>query len=45
MDEFKVTPWEVSGAIDYDKLMREFGITKMPQLPSELKDSLIFRRG
>jgi tryptophanyl-tRNA synthetase len=24
-DEFKVTPWEVSGAIDYDKLRRDFG--------------------
>jgi tryptophanyl-tRNA synthetase len=27
--EFKVTPWEVSGQIDYDKLRREFGIGKI----------------
>ncbi|MBI2630451.1 tryptophan--tRNA ligase [Candidatus Pacearchaeota archaeon] len=27
--EFKVTPWEVSGEIDYDKLIKEFGITKI----------------
>ena len=25
MDEFKVTPWEVSGSVDYDKLVKEFG--------------------
>lgn len=24
-DEMVVTPWEVSGKIDYDKLIREFG--------------------
>ena len=26
---FKVTPWEVSGDIDYDKLIKEFGIQKI----------------
>ena len=25
----KVTPWEVSGNIDYDKLIREFGVSKL----------------
>jgi tryptophanyl-tRNA synthetase len=25
MEEFKVTPWEVSGEVDYDKLIKEFG--------------------
>lgn len=29
MDEFKVTPWEVSGEIDYDKLIKQFGTTKI----------------
>ncbi|MBI5227406.1 tryptophan--tRNA ligase [Candidatus Micrarchaeota archaeon] len=29
MDNFKVTPWEVSGTIDYDKLIRQFGATKI----------------
>ncbi|MFH1065456.1 MAG: tryptophan--tRNA ligase [Nanoarchaeota archaeon] len=29
MAEFKVTPWEVSGDIDYDKLIREFGVEKL----------------
>ena len=27
--EFSVTPWEVSGAVDYDKLIREFGLSKI----------------
>ncbi len=34
--EFKVTPWEVSGIVDYDKLMKEFGT-------QPLTDSLIER--
>jgi tryptophanyl-tRNA synthetase len=29
MDDFKVTPWEVSGEIDYDKLTKQFGTTKI----------------
>ncbi len=27
--KFYVTPWEVSGKIDYDKLIREFGVSKI----------------
>lgn len=26
---FEVTPWEVSGDVDYDKLMKEFGVSKI----------------
>jgi len=26
-EDFKVTPWEVSGKIDYDKLVKDFGTT------------------
>jgi len=26
---FKVTPWEVFGAVDYDKLIRNFGVSKI----------------
>jgi tryptophanyl-tRNA synthetase len=29
MEKMKVTPWEVSGEIDYDKLRREFGIGRI----------------
>ena len=27
--EFTVTPWEVSGDIDYDRLIKEFGVSKL----------------
>ena len=27
--DFKVTPWEVSGNVDYDKLVQQFGIQKI----------------
>lgn len=27
--EFSVTPWEVSGDVNYDKLIREFGLSKI----------------
>jgi tryptophanyl-tRNA synthetase len=28
-DNFRVTPWEVEGKVDYDKLIKEFGTQKM----------------
>jgi len=30
-ESFKVTPWEVSGEVDYDKLVREFGVSKIDE--------------
>lgn len=27
--EFRITPWEVSGKIDYEKIIKEFGISKI----------------
>ena len=41
---FKVTPWEVSGDIDYSKLIKEFGIKPMPELPEEFEKNILFRR-
>lgn len=41
---FKVTPWDVSGSIDYDKLVREFGITHLKELPKVFEDNVLFRR-
>ncbi len=29
MDDFKVTPWEVEGEVDYDKLITEFGTSPL----------------
>jgi len=28
-EDFKVTPWEVTGDIDYEKLIKEFGVSKL----------------
>ncbi len=43
---FTVTPWEVKGDVDYDRLIKEFGISPMPKdLPKEFKDNFLFRRG
>lgn len=28
-EEFSVTPWKVSGAVNYDKLIKEFGVSKI----------------
>lgn len=42
---YKVTPWEVKGNIDYNKLMQEFGLKPVPSLPAPFKNFLLFRRG
>jgi len=43
-NEMKVTPWEVSGDVDYRKLIKEFGIKQMPKLPSVFNENVLFRR-
>jgi len=42
--EVKVTPWEVKGNIDYNKLIKEFGISILKQLPESFNEELLFRR-
>src|SRR3990167_8772141 len=44
-EKFTVTPWEVRGSIDYAKLIKEFGLKKLGDLPREFSDFLLFRRG
>ncbi|MEK6913413.1 MAG: tryptophan--tRNA ligase [Nanoarchaeota archaeon] len=39
-----VTPWEVKGDIDYEKLIREFGVVPLKELPKVFNDNLLFRR-
>ncbi len=41
-DDFKVTPWEVEGKIDYNKLIEQFGIEKFPY--QKMKDAPVFMR-
>ena len=39
MPDFIVTPWEVSGEIDYDKIIQEFGIEPIDdKLISRIKE-------
>lgn len=42
---FKITPWSVEGKIDYDRLIREFGLQKFVDVPKEFNDFLLYRRG
>ena len=38
-----VTPWEVKGEIDYNRLIEKFGLTPLKGLPKKF-DNLLFRR-
>ena len=40
----KVTPWEVKGKIDYDKLITEFGLQPLKYLPEQFQKNVLFRR-
>jgi len=40
-----VDPWEVSGEIDYQKLIKEFGVNKLKDLPNTFSKNILFRRG
>ncbi len=44
-EDFKLTPWEVSRKIDYNRLIKEFGLRPMPKLLKIFNDNLLFRRG
>ena len=37
-------PWEVKGDVDYGKLVKEFGISLMEDLPNVFSKNLLFRR-
>ncbi len=42
----RVTPWEVEGVVDYDRLMKEFGIQPFSEiLPKIPKPNRLMRRG
>ena len=40
----KVTPWKVEGDINYEKLVKEFGVSPLKDLPKAFDDELLFRR-
>lgn len=37
-------PWEISGKINYEKLIKEFGISPMKELPDVFNENILFRR-
>ncbi len=39
-----VNPWKVKGEVDYNKLVKEFGLTPMKKLPEIFNKNLLFRR-
>jgi len=41
---FTVTPWEVSGDIDYGRLIKEFGLSPLKGLPEAFTENVLFRR-
>ncbi|MAF99339.1 MAG: tryptophan--tRNA ligase [Nanoarchaeota archaeon] len=40
----KVTPWEVKGHVDYNKLIKEFGLRPLKGLPKVFEKNVLFRR-
>lgn len=44
MTKEKFNPWEVSGNINYEKLVKEFGIQPIKQLPDIFNKEILFRR-
>lgn len=40
----KFNPWEVKGDIDYQKLVKEFGIKPLEELPESFSSHVLFRR-
>jgi tryptophanyl-tRNA synthetase len=42
--KMEVTPWEVSGDIDYEKLIKDFGVKPMLKLPEIFNQNVLFRR-
>jgi tryptophanyl-tRNA synthetase len=39
-----INPWEVKGDLDYNKLIKEFGLNPIKDLPDIFKDEILFRR-
>jgi len=44
MEKSIVNPWEVSGNINYEKLIKEFGVSSLKELPTIFNENVLFRR-
>ncbi|MEK6951276.1 MAG: tryptophan--tRNA ligase [Nanoarchaeota archaeon] len=42
---FTITPWEVKGTINYERLIQEFGLQPLRYLPAVFQKNVLFRRG
>jgi len=40
----KLTPWEAKGEMDYNKIVKEFGVSLLKELPPVFNENLLFRR-
>lgn len=40
----RVTPWEVSGKLNYEKLIKKFGVSHLQKLPNVFEKNHLFRR-
>jgi tryptophanyl-tRNA synthetase len=40
-----VTPWKVEGNVNYDNLIKNFGLSPFKQLSKEFEENVLFRRG
>ena len=43
-EKMKVTPWEVKGEVDYSRLIKEFGLKPLNDLPKVFNENVLFRR-
>jgi len=42
---FTLNPWEMSGNVNYQKIIKEFGIHELRSLPEVFQKEVLFRRG
>ncbi len=40
----QITPWEIKGKVDYNKLIKDFGLKPLQHLPPQFQKNLLFRR-
>jgi len=43
-EKMKLTPWEAKGEMDYNKIVKEFGVSLLKELPDIFNENLLFRR-
>lgn len=44
MEKEVFNPWKVSGKINYEKLIKEFGLSPLKELPKIFNENILFRR-